>query len=196
MRVTTPDPKHQAQFGPRDDQQTRQREAMQRAEDRLKAAGRLMSQVGELIGQVRGAVEKNEDEPDAPRANSRLFHSAAETVRDLVENTRSHGETIFESVQMPRRIRERHALAAYSANAGHYIQIKEEGEPASARIAIRKTEHRLKGREGIIAAFDGLASQIIYKPSDAEPALSAADESVRRSKEELASVFVETDLSA
>lgn len=169
---------------------------MERAEDRLKAASRLMNQVGELLGQVRGAVEKNEDEPDAPKANSRLFRSASETVRDLVENARSNGETIFESVRVPLRTRARHALAAYSAHAGHYQQIREEGEPPASRIAIRRTEHRLKGAGGIIASLDALADKLVFRVSDAEPALTEAADSVALSKEELATVFRATDYLA
>lgn len=139
-------------------------------EQRVEAADRALSQTSQLLDDVREGLGRNASTPNPQQANERLLRSAAETVTDLVDNTRVGGAKVFGGVASGMR----QALAAYA---------KSDPTPAPVLRAMARVEGALRQVPGALGSLPvGSAADI----DAADTRLASMGERIRSAQSELA----------
>lgn len=148
---------------------------------RIGAAMAAVSQVGDLLVDVRKGIEENQSHPERLEANRHLLEAAAASVNFIVQAASTGGSPVFSE---PRSAgRPMGGIRGYQAHqqAMAWSTMAVEQDPA-ARGALARVQGRLAGPEGVAAGLKDLARR---SPKEAAEALGRMESLIQDSREDL-----------
>lgn len=132
-------------------------QALERAGDKLEAAGRTVHQVEDLLTDALTGFRANHAEGKHPSANERLLRSADETASEIVGFARFGEEMVFPPSAMPLKFEQKQAATAYALHKKAFIEQQSLSDHPVVAYVIDRTNEKLRGEGGVLPTLSQLA---------------------------------------